>query len=273
MAPKENPSYYSVVPATVRYSKNLKPNEKLLYGEISALASSKGCCWAENRYFAELYDVHKLTVSNWLSNLERNGFIRTELTYIKGTKQVSKRLIYLNDNPINEKIDTYTSKDLGGINENIKGYKGNHLDPINEITKEELNNTSLNNTSIKERPSKAGALDSEFDTWWELYGKIGNRKPALQKFKTCRKSHSLDQIMSGTKEYLKTVTDKKFQKHGATFLNAEAYMDNYTNNSNYNIGASNEVSSMEEELGLKTEPTREFTQEEIEEFNREELSF
>ena len=125
----------------------------------------------------------------------------------------------------------------------------------------------------KDKPSKADALNEEFDKWWELYGKKGNRKPALQKFKTCRKKHSFDQIINGTKEYLKTVTDKKFQKHGSTFLNAEAYMDDYTQDANYNIGASNEVSSMEEELGLKTEPTREFTQEEIEEFNREELQF
>ena len=125
----------------------------------------------------------------------------------------------------------------------------------------------------KDKPSKADALNEEFDKWWELYGKRGNRKPALQKFKTCRKKHSFDQIINGTKEYLKTVTDKKFQKHGSTFLNAEGYMDDYTQDANYNIGASNEVSSMEEELGLKTEPTREFTQEEIEEFNREELQF
>ena len=125
----------------------------------------------------------------------------------------------------------------------------------------------------KDKPSKADALNEEFDKWWELYGKRGNRKPALQKFKTCRKKHSFDQIINGTKEYLKTVTDKKFQKHGSTFLNAEGYMDDYTQDANYNLGASNEVSSMEEELGLKTEPTREFTQEEIEEFNREELQF
>ena len=125
----------------------------------------------------------------------------------------------------------------------------------------------------EDKPSKADALNEEFDEWWDLYGKKGNRKPALQKFKTCRKSHSFDQIINGTKEYLKTVTDKKFQKHGSTFLNAEGYMDDYTQDANYNVGASNEVASMEEELGLKTEPTREFTQEEIEEFNREELSF
>ena len=128
---KELPSYYSIIPATVRYDHNLKANEKLMYGEITALASKNGYCWAENRYFAELYDVHKITISNWLKNLEDNGYIRTELKYVYGTKQVSKRLIYINDTPISQIA---------------KGYKSNDYDPVNQNTKEELSTTSNNNT-------------------------------------------------------------------------------------------------------------------------------
>ena len=128
---KELPSYYSIIPATVRYDHNLKANEKLMYGEITALSSKNGYCWAENRYFAELYDVHKITISKWLKNLEDNGYIRTELKYIYGTKQVSKRLIYINDTPISQIA---------------KGYKSNDYDPISQKTKEELSTTSNNNT-------------------------------------------------------------------------------------------------------------------------------
>ena len=128
---KEFPSYYSIIPATVRYDHNLKANEKLMYGEITALSSKNGYCWAENRYFAELYDVHKITISKWLKNLEDNGYIRTELKYVYGTKQVSKRLIYINDTPISQIA---------------KGYKTNDYDPINQNTKEELSTTSNNNT-------------------------------------------------------------------------------------------------------------------------------
>lgn len=148
----EQPNYYSIIPATVRYDDKLKANEKLLYGEITALANKNGYCWAENKYFAKLYDVHKITVSNWISNLEKQGYIAIKLEYIKGTKQVSKRYIYINDNPtpISEKANRYKPKDLQGINEKTNT-------PISEKAKEELNNTSINNTSINKEHSPAKA--------------------------------------------------------------------------------------------------------------------
>ena len=64
-------SYYAIIPANVRYSKKLKANEKLLYGEITALTNEKGFCYASNNYFANLYDVSKTSVSKWISSLER----------------------------------------------------------------------------------------------------------------------------------------------------------------------------------------------------------
>ena len=44
-------NYYAVIPAEVRYAKNLKANEKLMYGELTALANEKGYCYASNEYF------------------------------------------------------------------------------------------------------------------------------------------------------------------------------------------------------------------------------
>lgn len=69
------PTFYAIIPANVRYCKGLKANAKLLYGEITALCNKDGYCWAENSYFADLYEVSEETVSRWISQLKSFGFI------------------------------------------------------------------------------------------------------------------------------------------------------------------------------------------------------
>ena len=88
----ENPAFWAVIPANVRYS-NLKANSKLLYGEISALTHKEGFCWATNKYFAELYGVSKNTISLWINQLKNHGFIHVEVIRDKN-KQVLKRKIW-----------------------------------------------------------------------------------------------------------------------------------------------------------------------------------
>lgn len=135
----EKPNYFGILPANVRYDKNLKPMEKILYTEISSLTNKDGYCYATNSYFSKLYEVHKNTVGAWINNLEKQGYIKTVLIYKKGTKEIIERRIYINqkiDTPINENVDTYQQKDLEPINKKIDT-------PINENIEE--NNTSINN--------------------------------------------------------------------------------------------------------------------------------
>jgi DNA-binding transcriptional ArsR family regulator len=120
--PMENKkSYYAIIPANVRYSKKLKANEKLLYGEITALTNEKGFCYASNNYFANLYDVSKTSVSKWISSLEKNKFIRIKMTYKKGTKEIEQRKIYISpllnksSIPIEEKLNTPIEEKLKDI--------------------------------------------------------------------------------------------------------------------------------------------------------------
>ena len=93
-------NYYAIIPATVRYDSNLKPAEKLLYGEITALANIKGYCYASNRYFANLYNVTLHTVSQWISHLEKLQYITLEMIR-DSNKVIKERRIYINDIPKN----------------------------------------------------------------------------------------------------------------------------------------------------------------------------
>jgi DNA-binding transcriptional regulator YhcF (GntR family) len=102
------PSYYAIIPADVRYS-DLKPNAKLLYGEITALSSKEGYCFATNRYFADLYSVTKNTVSLWISQLQKKGFVSVLL--IKKGEQITERRIAIikNDDRSSIKNDDLNS--------------------------------------------------------------------------------------------------------------------------------------------------------------------
>ena len=88
-------AYYAIIPANVRYNQQLSANAKLLYGEISALASREGYCFASNQYFADLYQVTPRSVIRMVKQLEDGGFIRTQEERDKETGQCKGRRIYL----------------------------------------------------------------------------------------------------------------------------------------------------------------------------------
>lgn len=145
---RENKSYYAVIPANVRYDKRLTANAKLLYGEITALCNEKGFCWASNDYFASLYNVNKVTVSRWISDLIRCGYVSREMIYKEGSNEIVNRYIRINQYPINENV--------------------NH--PISKNAKD--NNTSFNNTfnttTNNSSNSSSGGIDilrPVFDFW------------------------------------------------------------------------------------------------------------
>ena len=74
------PNYYAILTSEVRYNENLTPNAKLLYAEITALINMNGECFASNKYFADLYGKSKTTISKWVSELVKEGYVEVKLT-------------------------------------------------------------------------------------------------------------------------------------------------------------------------------------------------
>ena len=101
---RDEPNYFAIIPANVRYDKNLRDKAKLLYGEITALCNKEGFCWAKNEYFADLYDVTKTTVSTLIKNLIDNGYIKSKLIYKEGTKEILNRYLSIVKDPIKENL-------------------------------------------------------------------------------------------------------------------------------------------------------------------------
>lgn len=97
------PTYYSVLPAQVRYSKVLTSFEKILYSELSCLTTVKGYCYATNSYFAKIYDCSTKTISRSFSNLEKNGFIKIQLLKKTSGEIVQRRIFSLASSPFDVK--------------------------------------------------------------------------------------------------------------------------------------------------------------------------
>ena len=161
-------NFYAIIPAFVRYDKDLQPNAKLLYGEITALTNEKGFCWAENEYFANLYNVSKTSISKWISSLIKKQYITSEIVYKQGTKEIEHRYLRIVGGGIEEKLNT----------------------PIEEKLKD--NNTSNNNT-LKEI-NKESFSDEDLALWFSKVYEIYPRKVSKVKAKEMfeRKLRGLD---------------------------------------------------------------------------------
>lgn len=124
---EEKPNYYAIIPAEVRYNPDLRANEKLLFGEITALSSATGVCTASNKYFSKLYGVVPSAITKWVSDLEKYGYIDVE--YEQKGKEIIRRNIKLKG--IHKYDEVFTKI--------VEGYS----------QKKKENNTSNNNTSKK----------------------------------------------------------------------------------------------------------------------------
>ncbi|MFC6402917.1 helix-turn-helix domain-containing protein [Mammaliicoccus sciuri] len=136
----ERPSYYSIITANVRYDNRLTDSEKLLFAEITSLSNKFGYCTATNRYFAELYEVTKVTISRRISKLKEYGYVKIEI--VREGNEIKQRKLY----PITIPIAPINTNDNTGIN-NDDNTPINTNDNTGINTNVKDNNTSNNNTS------------------------------------------------------------------------------------------------------------------------------
>lgn len=196
------PSYYSVIPASVRYDKSLSPRAILLYGEITCLANKDGFCWATNSYFAGLYQVSEVSVSNWIKSLTEKNYIQS---VYENTEKGTCRKLYINDVGVKENLKE-------GVKENFKGG-----------VKENFNhNITSNNTTSNNKKTNKKDLDLEgFEEFWKLYDYTDVTQ--TQKTKCKQRWGKLDdetraKIMAYVPEYVLTTPDKMYRKKPLGFF-------------------------------------------------------
>jgi hypothetical protein len=143
---KENPNYYSIITADVRYSKDLSCFEKLLYSDITALTNKNGYCNASNKYFAKVFNKTVRSITQAISNLVKHEFLESVL--IKDDSNVIiERKLYLVSKiaiPVVKNCDRGIEKNCGrGIEKN---YQYNNTSSINNINTEYKKNINTKKT-------------------------------------------------------------------------------------------------------------------------------
>lgn len=191
---EQQKAYYAIIPANVRYDKDLAPNAKLLYGEITALCNEKGYCWASNQYFADLYHSSISAVQKWVSSLVKKGYINLELVYKEGTKQVLHRKLYITPG-----VNIYTTSHKNLYDPGVKNYMTPGVNICVENNKD-INNTFNNKKDVYTQKHKYGEYqhvlltDKEHTHLVELYGS------------------SLDEHIKILDEYIET-SGKNYKNH------------------------------------------------------------
>lgn len=168
--------------------------------------------------------------SGW-KELKKAGYVKNVAVRDKNTKKILYWMTLVDeDGSLRDDTHNYETHNLKTYNLETHNVENQTLQSTYELSTYELStestkdNTRFSNASeIKKQKDKE--IEEKFEEWYDLYSNKKDRAKALKSFKTKYKKHGYEKIVEGTKEYLKTVTDKKYQKYPATFLNAESYLD------------------------------------------------
>ena len=205
------PSYYANIPADVRYDEELRPNEKLLYGEITALCNKLGYCWANNSYFADLYNVKNRTVKRWVSNLEKQGHVVREVDNETG----NKRKIYLPEAYRKKKT---RDNNVTGCDNNVTG--SNPVTPTGskDERSKKTSNTTVNNTGS----SKPATIDLKLERLKSYICNKVNRTNLIgeESLSKSLKENSIDVI----KEATDLAIEKQQERQGHININSYKYI-------------------------------------------------
>lgn len=166
----ENPGFYAILPASVRYDNRLKPAEKIFYAEITALANQAGYCYAGNSYFSQLYGVDERTVRRWVQHLQQYGY--ADVSYAREGNDNQRRISPLTgsvpdvfDSAEIPDTDVQSGHPVSGADMNVRPTRTSmsatpgHKCPHNNTRD---NNTRDNNTGAGARASAAEILSAAF---------------------------------------------------------------------------------------------------------------
>lgn len=188
----QEPSYWAVLTADVRYAQGLPASAKLLYAEISSLTDSRGYCFASNSYFERLYGISDRTVQRLLRLLEQEGFIRIE----DDSGGNEHRKIYGGVNPMRQTPD----KNVGGPRQKCRGSPDKNVGENKKENKKDI--------IPPKSPQQTCAWEPEmFERFWRAYPRGEDKAGARREWDKLKPDRKLMEAMSAALDRAKASDD------------------------------------------------------------------
>ena len=183
MTEKMKPSYWSVIPACVRYDASLPPNAKLLYAEIAALCDDTGYCFASNEYFASNFELGVKSIQRLLKTLCDHSYISVDVVRDPKTNEVLERRIFAGINPAGsiappspQKRGDPSPQNWGDPSPQKRGVEQyNSFNNIPPIVPQGDMRAHKRKRKRKEPRDRPDWKPDRFDGFWKFYPKDGRK--------------------------------------------------------------------------------------------------
>jgi len=206
---------YGLVFKRVMKDRNISIEAKALYSYLSAYAGADESAFPSVDLIKHELGIGKHRFLRAKNELIDNGYLMVDR---KQTKNIYGSNLYtLFHSP--RQVDGRPVDDRPAYDRPVDSQPTTN----NSITN---NNITSNSKTINN--SATDVTRERFEEWWKLYNKKRDKKISFKKFEKCLKKHSFEEIMQGTRMYLKTIKDKQYQKDPKTFLHNESYMNDYS---------------------------------------------
>lgn len=212
---KSNITGYGLVFKRVMKDRNISIEAKALYSYLSAYAGADESSFPSVELIKHELNIGKQRYQRARRELENAGYLQVDRK--QNGNIYGSNLYTLFHNPRQVDIRPVDSQPV----------------EIQSVDNQPTTNNSITNNNITSNSktinnSATDVTRERFEEWWKLYDKKLDKKKAFSLFKSALKKHEFDTIMNGTREYLKTITDKQYQKYPKTFLSQESYLNDFS---------------------------------------------
>ncbi|PTK81956.1 helix-turn-helix domain-containing protein [Staphylococcus haemolyticus] len=206
---------YGLVFKRVMKDRNISIEAKALYSYLSAYAGADESAFPSVDLIKHELGIGKHRFLRAKNELINNGYLTVDRKQIKNIYGSNLYTLFHSPRQANGRpVDDRPAYDR----------------PVDSqpTTNNSITNNSITSNSKTINNSATDVTRERFEEWWKLYDKKLDKKKAFSLFKSALKKHGFDTIMNGTREYLKTITDKQYQKYPKTFLSQESYLNEFS---------------------------------------------